>query len=135
MVWRALEAAEVLEREDGIEAEVVGTDPSTDIAVLEIDPSNTTHLNALTPTWSPDGQSIVFHWTPSNQLWVMRADGSQGRDYTYVDDTVAGIVAALDHPSRPSIGLQGGSWTAASVSVLMPGPRRWPWRRPGRPWR
>jgi TolB protein len=43
---------------------------------LDIDPTNITHLNGLTPTWSPDGQAIVFHWTPSNQLWVMRADGS-----------------------------------------------------------
>ena len=43
---------------------------------LQADPENRTHLNALTPTWSPDGQMIVFHWTPSNQLWVMRADGS-----------------------------------------------------------
>ena len=43
---------------------------------LQTDPKNLTHLNALTPTWSPDGNAIVFHWTPSNQLWVMRADGS-----------------------------------------------------------
>ena len=33
-------------------------------------------VNELTPTWSPDGLAIVFHKTPSNQLWVMRADGT-----------------------------------------------------------
>ena len=32
--------------------------------------------NDLTPTWSPDGQEIIFHRTPANQLWKMRADGS-----------------------------------------------------------
>jgi Tol biopolymer transport system component len=50
---------------------------------LDIDPKNLTHLSALTPTWSPDGQAIVFQWTPSNQLWVMRADGSDQGQLTF----------------------------------------------------
>ena len=50
---------------------------------LDIDPENLTHLSALTPTWSPDGQAIVFNWTPSNQLWVMRADGSDQGQLTF----------------------------------------------------
>jgi UDP-glucuronate 4-epimerase len=31
-------------------------------------------------------------------------DGSSGRDYTYVDDTVAGVLAALDYEMRPGNG-------------------------------
>jgi UDP-glucuronate 4-epimerase len=31
-------------------------------------------------------------------------DGSSARDYTYVDDIVAGVLAALDHELRPSSG-------------------------------
>ncbi|WP_162271395.1 PD40 domain-containing protein [Luteitalea pratensis] len=34
------------------------------------------NIDELTPTWSPDGRQIVFHRAPSNQLWVMRADGT-----------------------------------------------------------
>ena len=34
------------------------------------------NISELTPTWSPDGLAIVFHKVPSNQLWVMRADGT-----------------------------------------------------------
>ena len=34
------------------------------------------NVNELTPTWSPDGQAIVLHRTPSNQLWVIRVDGT-----------------------------------------------------------
>ena len=38
--------------------------------------STLNNINELTPTWSPDGQLIVLHRTPTNQLWVMRANGS-----------------------------------------------------------
>ena len=45
------------------------------------------NVNELTPTWSPDGQAIVFHKTPSNQLWVMRADGTAATQLTGLPGT------------------------------------------------
>jgi UDP-glucuronate 4-epimerase len=32
-------------------------------------------------------------------------DGSTGRDYTYIDDTVAGVLAALDYQPRGDCGI------------------------------
>ena len=57
------------------------TVPTFEICVMDVANSQITQLtlnniSELTPTWSPDGQLIVFHRAPSNQLWVMRADGS-----------------------------------------------------------
>ena len=47
-----------------------------DVATRQITQLTLNNIGELTPTWSPDGQLIVFHRAPSNQLWVMRADGS-----------------------------------------------------------
>ena len=47
-----------------------------DVANRQITQLTLNNIGELTPTWSPDGQLIVFHRAPSNQLWVMRADGS-----------------------------------------------------------
>ena len=66
---------------------------------LQTDPKNLTHLSALTPTWSPDGNAIVFHWAPSNQLWVMRADGSGQVQLTF----------------PPGINLLATSWSVIAV--------------------
>ncbi len=48
----------------------------------------------------PDMAVYLFtDWIARDQLVRLFGDGSQSRDYTYVKDTVAGVVAALDHPS------------------------------------
>jgi len=45
-------------------------------------------------------------------------DGSTSRDYTYVDDTVAGIVAALEHCDRYRIYNLGGAEPVSLTSLL-----------------
>ena len=47
-----------------------------DVANSQIRQLTLNNISELTPTWSPDGQLIVFHRVPSNQLWVMRANGT-----------------------------------------------------------
>jgi TolB protein len=47
-----------------------------DVVSRQITQLTLNNINELTPTWSPDGQLIVLHRTPTNQLWVMRANGT-----------------------------------------------------------
>jgi UDP-glucuronate 4-epimerase len=42
--------------------------------------------------------SLFAHAILQNKPITMFGDGSTGRDYTFVDDTVAGIIAAIDKP-------------------------------------
>ena len=51
------------------------------------------------PRGRPDMAVYLFtNWIARGQPVRLYGDGSQGRDYTYVSDTVAGVLAALDRP-------------------------------------
>lgn len=63
----------------------------------------TTLLRFFT-VYGPRGRSdmavyLFTDWIARGQPVRLYGDGSQGRDYTYVSDTVAGVVAALDRPA------------------------------------
>ncbi|HUP27516.1 MAG TPA: NAD-dependent epimerase/dehydratase family protein, partial [Chloroflexia bacterium] len=48
----------------------------------------------------PDMAVYLFtDWISRGQPVRLFGDGSQSRDYTYVKDTVSGVIAALDRPS------------------------------------
>jgi UDP-glucuronate 4-epimerase len=48
----------------------------------------------------PDMAVYLFtDWIARDQTVRLFGDGSQSRDYTYVKDTVSGVIAALDRPS------------------------------------
>ena len=52
------------------------------------------------PKGRPDMAVYLFtDWIAKGQPLRLHGDGSQGRDYTYVTDTVSGVVAALDRPN------------------------------------
>jgi len=52
------------------------------------------------PRGRPDMAVYLFtNWIAQDKPVRLYGDGSQSRDYTYVTDTVSGIVAALDRPS------------------------------------
>jgi UDP-glucuronate 4-epimerase len=49
------------------------------------------------PRGRPDMAPYLFtHWIFEGQDLIMYGDGSTRRDYTYIDDIIAGVVAALD---------------------------------------
>jgi UDP-glucuronate 4-epimerase len=52
------------------------------------------------PRGRPDMAVYLFtDWIARDRPVRLHGDGSQGRDYTYVADTVSGVVAALDRPN------------------------------------
>lgn len=52
------------------------------------------------PRGRPDMAVYLFtNWIAQDKPVRLYGDGTQSRDYTYVTDTVSGIVAALDRPS------------------------------------
>ena len=52
------------------------------------------------PRGRPDMAVYLFtDWIARDQPLRLHGDGSQGRDYTYVSDTVSGVVAAVDRPN------------------------------------
>jgi UDP-glucuronate 4-epimerase len=52
------------------------------------------------PRGRPDMAVYLFtDWIARDQPVRLHGDGSQGRDYTYVSDTVSGVVAAVDRPN------------------------------------
>lgn len=52
------------------------------------------------PKGRPDMAVYLFtDWIAKGQPVRLHGDGSQGRDYTYVTDTVSGVIAALDRPN------------------------------------
>jgi UDP-glucuronate 4-epimerase len=52
------------------------------------------------PKGRPDMAVYLFtDWIARDKPVRLFGDGSQGRDYTYVSDTVSGVVAAVDRPS------------------------------------
>jgi UDP-glucuronate 4-epimerase len=62
------------------------------------------------PKGRPDMAVYLFtNWIARGEPVRLYGDGTQGRDYTYVTDTVAGILAALDRPSGYQIYNLGNS--------------------------
>lgn len=62
------------------------------------------------PRGRPDMAVYLFtDWIARDRPVRLYGDGSQGRDYTYVTDTVSGIVAALDRPNGYKIYNLGNS--------------------------
>lgn len=62
------------------------------------------------PKGRPDMAVYLFtDWIARGQPVRLYGDGSQGRDYTYVTDTVSGIIAALDRPADYKIYNLGNS--------------------------
>jgi UDP-glucuronate 4-epimerase len=62
------------------------------------------------PKGRPDMAVYLFtDWIARGQPVRLYGDGTQGRDYTYVSDTVSGVVSALDHPSGYQIYNLGNS--------------------------
>lgn len=56
------------------------------------------------PRGRPDMAVYLFtDWIAKGQPLRLYGDGSQGRDYTFVTDTVSGIIAALDRPAPYNI--------------------------------
>ncbi len=56
------------------------------------------------PKGRPDMAVYLFtDWIAHDRPVRLYGDGTQGRDYTYVTDTVSGIIAALDRPASYKI--------------------------------
>jgi putative serine protease PepD len=69
---------------ENVQARIVGTDPSTDIAVLQV----RTHSSALTP----------LNWGNSDNAQVGDSVVAIGNPFGYTRSVTAGIVSALDRP-------------------------------------
>jgi UDP-glucuronate 4-epimerase len=71
------------------------------------------------PKGRPDMAVYLFtDWITRDEPVRLYGDGTQGRDYTYVSDTVAGVVAALDHPSGYQIYNLGNSHPQTNAHLI-----------------
>ncbi len=71
------------------------------------------------PRGRPDMAVYLFtDWIARGAPVRLFGDGSQGRDYTYVTDTVSGIVAALDRPSTYRIYNLGNSNPQSNAHLI-----------------
>lgn len=71
------------------------------------------------PKGRPDMAVYLFtDWITKGLPVRLYGDGSQGRDYTYVSDTVSGILAALDHPSGYQIYNLGNSRPQTNAHLI-----------------
>jgi UDP-glucuronate 4-epimerase len=71
------------------------------------------------PRGRPDMAVYLFtDWIARDMPVLLYGDGSQGRDYTYVSDTVAGILAALDRPSGYQIYNLGNSRPQTNAHLI-----------------
>jgi UDP-glucuronate 4-epimerase len=71
------------------------------------------------PNGRPDMAVYLFtDWIARGQPVRLYGDGSQGRDYTYVSDTVSGIVSAVDHPSGYQIYNLGNSRPQSNAHLI-----------------
>jgi nucleoside-diphosphate-sugar epimerase len=61
---------------------------------------------------------LFTDWIARGQPVRLYGDGSQGRDYTYVTDTVAGIIAALDRPDGYQIYNLGNNRPQANAHLI-----------------
>jgi UDP-glucuronate 4-epimerase len=71
------------------------------------------------PRGRPDMAVYLFtDWIARGQPVRLYGDGTQGRDYTYVTDTVAGVLAALDRPSDYQVYNLGDSSPQSNASLI-----------------
>ncbi|MDQ6695530.1 MAG: GDP-mannose 4,6-dehydratase [Chloroflexota bacterium] len=71
------------------------------------------------PRGRPDMAVYLFtDWIEKGQPVRLYGDGTQGRDYTYVADTVSGILAALDRPSGYRIFNLGNSQPHSNARLI-----------------
>jgi UDP-glucuronate 4-epimerase len=71
------------------------------------------------PNGRPDMAVYLFtDWIARGQPVRLYGDGTQGRDYTYVSDTVSGIVSAVDRPSGYQIYNLGNSRPQSNAHLI-----------------
>ncbi len=71
------------------------------------------------PKGRPDMAVYLFtDWIDRGVPVRLYGDGSQGRDYTYVSDTVSGVVAALDRPGGYEIYNLGNSHPQSNAHLI-----------------
>jgi UDP-glucuronate 4-epimerase len=71
------------------------------------------------PKGRPDMAVYLFtDWIARGQPVRLYGDGTQGRDYTYVSDTVSGIVSAVDNPSGYQIYNLGNSKPQSNAHLI-----------------
>src|SRR4051794_38526828 len=71
------------------------------------------------PKGRPDMAVYLFtDWITRGEPVRLYGDGTQGRDYTYVTDTVSGVVGALDRPSGYQIYNLGNSKPQANSHLI-----------------
>jgi nucleoside-diphosphate-sugar epimerase len=71
------------------------------------------------PRGRPDMAVYLFtDWIAKGQPVRLYGDGSQSRDYTYVSDTVSGILAALDRPDGYQIYNLGSNRPQANAHLV-----------------
>jgi UDP-glucuronate 4-epimerase len=71
------------------------------------------------PRGRPDMAVYLFtDWIAKGQPVQLYGDGSQSRDYTYVSDTVSGILAALDRPDGYQIYNLGNNRPQANAHLV-----------------
>jgi nucleoside-diphosphate-sugar epimerase len=75
-----------------------------------IDVTVVRYFTVYGPAGRPDMAPLRFtHWIASGQPVILYGDGSQARDFTYIDDIAAGTVAALRPAGYEIINLGGGN--------------------------
>jgi UDP-glucuronate 4-epimerase len=68
--------------------------------IYKVPVTNLRFFTVYGPRGRPDMAVYLFtDWIARDQPVRLFGDGSQGRDYTYVTDTVSGVIAALDRPN------------------------------------
>lgn len=71
------------------------------------------------PKGRPDMAVYLFtDWIARGQPVRLYGDGTQGRDYTFVSDTVSGILAALDRPSGYQVYNLGNSSPQSNAHLI-----------------
>ena len=87
--------------------------------LFNIDVSVVRYFNAFGPAGRPDMSPYRFiKWITEGEILQIFGDGSQSRDFTYVDDIARGTIAAIKNVGYEIINLGGGRNPVSLSSII-----------------